>query len=150
MKYIKNDGGRKKDYPNSKGKVGDCVVRAISICLEKSYKKVLSDLCEKAIEVGQMPNSHDVYREYLKDNGWEEIKFGKKIVRISSTHIPKDEWVICYMSNHLTAIKGNELHDIWNCGFTYNPQGKKVDKRVFRIYRKNKEKNIENININYI
>jgi len=132
MKFIKNDGGREKDYPNcnlKKHQTGDCVIRAISIALEKPYKEVLIDLCDLAIELGYMPNSHKVYREYLKEKGWKETKFGKSMVRINSTKIPKNEWVICYIRKHLTAIKGNELHDIWNCS----------SKRVFRIYTKIKQ-----------
>ena len=69
MKFIKNDGGREKDYPKcnlKKHQTGDCVIRAISIALEKPYKEVLVDLCELAIKLGYMPNSHEVYREYLK------------------------------------------------------------------------------------
>ena len=129
MKFINNDGGRTKDYPNrnlKKHQTGDCVIRAISIALEKPYKEVLIDLCHLAIKSGDMPNTHSVYREYLTEKGWEETKFGKALVRMNSTKIPRDQWVICYIRKHLAAIKGTELHDIWDCS----------NKRVFRIYTK--------------
>ena len=51
-KLNNTNGNWEESYPNTKyKKQGDCVVRAISIATEQSYKKVLSDLCTKAIEV---------------------------------------------------------------------------------------------------
>jgi len=44
MRIIKNDGGRAK--AGYKGITGECVVRAISIAIEKPYQEVYDNLFE--------------------------------------------------------------------------------------------------------
>lgn len=139
MKWIKDDGGRQAAFPNQKLKtrIGDCVVRAIAIALEQDYKTTMQDLFALGLEMGCMPNTHDCWREYLSRKGWVEHKFGKQLVRINSTKIPRDQFVLCQTAGHLVAINNDEVYDTWDA--RYNSHRKLS--RVFRYYVGNKSFN---------
>ena len=125
MKFNYNDGGRTKHYP--KKKLGDCVVRAISIALEQDYKKTLIELCDLAIEKGGMPNSHHIYEIYLGDRGWIKNKpprdsNGKKIRLKDWEH----NRAIVLTTGHLTCVIDNCINDTfytgdWCCNSYFTP-----------------------------
>lgn len=140
MKWIKNDGGRLESFPEhykkKDSRIGDCVIRAISIATQQDYKKVWGDLFELGKEMGFMPNNEQTYVKYLADNGWNEIKFGKKLVRLSFsevTEMSKDRFIVCHTAGHLVAMKDGDIYD------TYDSRKNSMDDydRVFRIYYKN-------------
>ena len=114
MKYIKNDGGRNKAFPQAKQKIHDCVIRAIAIATGQDYKKVWGELFQTALEIGEFPNNDNVCIKYLEERGWQRVKFGKKLVRMSSKHIPKNETIICHTRSHWVSLKSGELHDTWD------------------------------------
>ena len=132
-----NNGGYEESYPHKYDKKsGDCVVRAIAISTEQSYKTVMFDLCEMAVGLGSMPNSSKVYIPYLESKGFKEHKLPKS-TRMDSDLIPRDRWVICYVASHLTSVKGNELHDTWDCSWTYSYKNDKpINKIVTRLFYK--------------
>ena len=53
-------------------KVGDCVIRAISIILSKDWYKVHYDLCNLSREMCDMPSSNRVWDKYLELNGFRK------------------------------------------------------------------------------
>ena len=63
--------------------VGDCVVRALSLAMDKSWYEVYAELCAKGLEMADMPSSNRVWAEYLKENNW-------------SRHIVPDDCPVCY------------------------------------------------------
>ena len=91
MKYQKEDGGRKQAFPNADKRAGDCVIRSIAIATQQDYKKVWNDLFSIALETGNFPNADSTCVKYLEQQGWERIKFGKKLVRLNSKFIPKNK-----------------------------------------------------------
>lgn len=139
MKWIQNDGGRLESFPDNYKKkdlrIGDCVIRAIAIATQQDYKKVWSDLFELGKEMGFMPNSEQTYLKYLADNGWNEIKLGKKLVRLSFsevTEMSKDKFIICSTAGHLVAMKDGNIFDTYDSRTnSYNDYN-----RVFGIYYK--------------
>lgn len=57
--------------PNPSGSyVGDCVIRAISIALGKSWYETYVDLCLQGLTMYDMPSSNRVWNEYLKSKGY--------------------------------------------------------------------------------
>lgn len=57
--------------PNPSGSyVGDCVIRAISIALGKSWYEIYVDLCLQGLTMYDMPSSNRVWNEYLKSKGY--------------------------------------------------------------------------------
>jgi hypothetical protein len=119
MDYIKNDGGRFKEYnipAFKKNYTGDCAVRSIAIGLGQTYKQTLEDLCKLGIKRGNVPNDQDVYEEYLFSKGWVKNKpprdkNGKKI----QLHYWTNNRAIVLTYGHLTAVVDNTVNDTWDC-----------------------------------
>lgn len=134
MKYKKSDGGRKEAFPECKTREGDCVIRAIAIATQTSYKKVWREMFRIALISGNFPNSEEVSVQYLANKGWEETKLPRKpLIRINSTMMPQtNEWLICHIRHHWVALKEGVIYDIWDC--RKNSVGDY--QRVFRYYRK--------------
>ena len=115
-KFTKDDGGRSKYF--STKKIGDCVIRAFAIALDQDYKVTFKDLFDLGLELGDMPNSHPVWKEYAKRKGFVRYPTpkdarGKKIsVRNWSADAPSGS-VIALTREHLVAIVDNVQRDTW-------------------------------------
>ena len=110
--------------PNPQGnKVGDCVIRALSIALDQSWTKIYFDLCLKGYDMADMPSSNRVWMEYLKDCGWHR-------------HIIPDTCPECYTvkdfcgehfqgtfilgtGTHVIAVIDGDFYDTWDSGEEY-------------------------------
>lgn len=68
MKRYKYYQPNKKDI---KDNYGDCVVRAPTKVMNKTWLEVFNELITYAIEIQCMPNNKTCYERYLKDNGFE-------------------------------------------------------------------------------
>jgi hypothetical protein len=138
VNWVISDGGRSEAFPEMSKKhkrIGDCVIRATAIALEKPYEEVWDELFFKAIVLGLFPNHDDVCKQNLLEKGWEEIKFGKEIVRISDKRIldlSNDRWIICYTREHWVAMRNSTIYDTWQSSL--NSEGNYS--RVFRVYYK--------------
>lgn len=51
-------------------KVGDCVIRAISLALGQSWEETYIELCLQGYLMSDLPSSNAVWNNYLKNNGW--------------------------------------------------------------------------------
>ncbi len=59
------------ENPNPSGSyVGDCVIRAISIAMDRPWDEVFVGLCLQGLLMHDMPSSNRVWNEYLKSNGY--------------------------------------------------------------------------------
>jgi len=132
--FLKTDGGRKSAFPNSDRRAGDCVIRAITIATGKPYKQIWKELFSIALETGNFPNADSVCVTYLESEGWERVKFGKKLVRMNSHKIPKDKTIICHTRGHWVAMMNGIVNDTWDS--TTNSMEK--SNRVFSYYIKEK------------
>ena len=132
------DGGRKEAFPESVKKqkhLGDCVLRATAIATETPYKEVWNKLFSRALEMGFFPNDDEVCHENLFEQGWKELKFGKKMVRMDNKIIrdmSKDKWIICYTRRHWVAMKDSTIYDTWQSSLNSINEYS----RVFRVYYK--------------
>lgn len=106
---------------NPKNKhTADCVVRAISLGLDKRYKEVLFDLTELSWETGYDPTSKQVIDKYLKQNGFIKMKQprwgnGTKFTGKEFCTSIKRTAIISIGSHHLSCIKDGKIWDIWDC-----------------------------------
>jgi hypothetical protein len=138
VSWVISDGGRKLAFPEMAMKhkrIGDCVIRATALALEIPYEDAWDDLFFKAILIGLFPNHDDICKQNLLDKGWEEIKFGKELVRMDDKRIldlSKDRWIICYTREHWVAMKDATIYDTWQSFL--NSMGDYS--RVFRVYYK--------------
>lgn len=57
---------------NPKGKkVGDCVIRSISVALGQPWEQTYTELCAYGYDMRDLPNSNPVWAAYLKDKGFK-------------------------------------------------------------------------------
>lgn len=112
LNFYKHDGGRSKYY--KKAKVGDCVVRAISIALDQDYKVTYYELMSLAMPEGLCYNDRSIWKKYLKSKGWVEHKFGKAAKPLSDTEFEQSNIIACTPS-HLSCVRLRTLYDTWDC-----------------------------------
>lgn len=107
--------------PRSSIRSADCVVRSISIALDKTWMEVYDTLCQIGRKKNRMPNEVEVFAQYLKDEGWEICRQPRRENRKKYTgeefvqEIANGRTCIMLMANHLTCCKDNKLRDTWNC-----------------------------------
>lgn len=100
----------------------DCVIRALSLGLNKSWEDVYKDLTNLGIKKGLMLNDRNNWKQYLKDFGYKMEKMPKKLNGkrytveefINELAYNKQTYII-KIANHLTVVKDKKLYDTWNC-----------------------------------
>jgi hypothetical protein len=105
--------------PN-KYKTSDCVIRAISTALDKSWDDVLKDLTLYALKYKYFINCEELYEIYLKDYKWKKHKAPRK--RNEKPYTLREwlktfnkEAIVTIDENHLTYVNNHIVYDIWNC-----------------------------------
>ena len=105
--------------PNPLGKqTSDCVVRAIAIATQQSWRRVYRDLCELGEIECEMPNSNYLWGMYLKQMGFEQFLLPESCpqcitVRAFCERYPEGTYVIGTGSHAVAAIDGDWL-DSWD------------------------------------
>ena len=94
-------------------KTGDCVIRAISLALNKSWDEVFNDLVKIAKIKKSVPNQDIVYFSYLEKYERVTIKAEKDKKRLKVEDIKYKNCVV-KVANHITCIKDGVLCDIWD------------------------------------
>lgn len=100
--------------------VGDCVIRAISIAMDKPWEETYDELCRQGGLMYDMPSSNEVWSEYLKQNG-----FKKKVlpntcpscytIRDFCIDHPFGEYLVA-TGSHLVAVIDGNYYDTWDSG----------------------------------
>lgn len=125
MPFIFDDGGRFE--AGFKGKVGDCVVRAIAIATQKPYMEVYDTLNamgklerrrKTMISTARNGVRRDTQRKYLEGLGWKHVATmgigtGCK-VHLRADELPMGRLIVS-VSKHAVAVIDGVIHD------TYNP-----------------------------
>lgn len=122
-----------RQYNNSpKGnKVGDCVVRAISTALGRSWEEVYIELCLQGYLMSDLPSSNAVWNAYLKNKGYvrefvrDDCPDCYTIADFATEH-PKGTYIIG-TGTHATVIIDGCILDTWDCSneqpiYFYNKQ----------------------------
>lgn len=118
MKRYKYYQPNKKDI---KDRQGDCVVRALTKVMNKTWLEVFNELIPYAIEIQCMPNSKTCYERYLKDNGFEyhgiSNKKGSKRPTVESfTKEHKAGTFFLNVANHVVSVVDGIYYDTWDSG----------------------------------
>lgn len=116
MKYLKYNAN-----PKNK-RTGDCVIRALTVALDKKYEDVAKDLFEFSMKTYYSMNSKENFSGYLSKQGYLMQRMPK---REDGTRYTVEEFIdelaevegiyIVSVANHLTCIKNEQLIDIWDC-----------------------------------
>ena len=113
---------------NPKGrKTGDCSTRALVSVLNIAYEEALKLQFEESLKCYYDPTSKQVMERVLKRFGYVKMKQprkfdGKKyVVKEIDDIVPYDirkKGILVTVANHHTAVIGDNIVDIWNCGYS--------------------------------
>ena len=107
--------------PNPLGKqTGDCVIRAIAIATDQSWRETYRDLCEEGERLGDLPNSNPVWGNYLRKRGAEQFLLPESCpacisVRAFCDRYPDGVYVIG-TGDHAVAVIDGDHYDAWDSG----------------------------------
>ena len=104
-------------------KTGDCIIRALSVALDKPYENMYRELFEYSLKVGWFISDSRTYEHYLKHvHAIQKIPQPKKasggwftINEFFTYDMVKGKTYIVSTRKHLTVIKDGMLVDSWNC-----------------------------------
>lgn len=105
--------------PNPLGKqTSDCVVRAIAIATNKSWREVYRELCDLGEIECEMPNSNYLWGLYLKELGFEQFLLPESCpqcitVQAFCERYPEGTYVIG-TGTHAVCIIDGDAFDSWN------------------------------------
>jgi hypothetical protein len=107
--------------PNPLGKqTSDCVVRAIAIATEQSWKRTYQELCELGEIEAEMPNANSVWGLYLRNKGGKQFLLPESCpacitVRAFCEKHPTGVFVIG-TGSHAVAVIDGDYYDAWDSG----------------------------------
>ncbi len=107
--------------PNPLGKqVGDCVVRAIAIATDQSWRETYEDLCRIGGIECDMPSSNYIWGKYLKEKGARQFLLPETCpaclsVRAFCKMYPEGVYVIG-TGEHAVACMEGDWYDSWDSG----------------------------------
>ena len=107
--------------PNPKNKlVGDCVIRALSISLNKDWKTTYRELCQLGEQMFDMPSSNEVWGTYLKNYGYRRYTIPNTCPNCYSVYSfcidhPIGKYILATGSHVITVIDGY-YYDTWDSG----------------------------------
>lgn len=100
-------------------RVGDCVVRAISIALDKNWETTYLELCIKGFTDCDMPSSNSVWNSYLKGKGYKRTTIPNDCDCYTVEDFCKDHPKGTYIlgtGTHALCIKDGNYYDVWDSG----------------------------------
>lgn len=107
--------------PNPLGKqTGDCVIRAIAIATDQSWRETYRDLCEEGEKMADLPNSNAVWGNYLRKRGAEQFLLPETCptcisVRAFCDRYPGGVYVIG-TGDHAVAVIDGDHYDSFDSG----------------------------------
>ncbi len=99
----------------------DCVVRAIAAAFDLPWDTIYKNLCEEGLKLHTMPNSPDLYPEFIEKHGWVKHKQPKtedgKLIRAGDfAKSLGGKVALCHVGkHHIACIRDGKVWDIWNC-----------------------------------
>lgn len=96
--------------------VGDCVIRALSVALDKPWEEIYLDICAQGYKMADMPSANHVWGSYLREKGFDRMTAEPNItVREFCDKYNQGTYILGCDSHVLTAIDGHYL-DAWDSG----------------------------------
>ena len=105
--------------PNPLGKTtGDCVVRAIAIATDQSWRKTYRQLCDLGEIHADMPSSNYIWGTYMRQRGARQFLLPESCpecitVRAFCERYPEGVYVIG-TGDHAVAVIDGDWYDSWN------------------------------------
>ena len=107
--------------PNpSRNLVGDCVIRAISKLMNKSWDDAYLDVAMQGFIDKDMPSSNAVWDNYLRTNGYKRVTVPDTCPMCYTVRdFTKDHPIGCYLlatGSHVIAVVDGNYYDSWDSG----------------------------------
>jgi len=103
--------------PNPKAaRVGDCVIRAISIATGKEWEEVYAGLAVTGFSMCDMPSANAVWAEYLEGYGFKRrvIECCHTVREFAKDH-PEGKYILG-TGTHAVAVIDGDYIDTWDSG----------------------------------
>lgn len=102
--------------------VGDCVIRAIAIALNRSWESVYDDLYRLGRREHDMMSSNEIWGLYLYQHGFEPFLLPEACpkcvtVREFAKRFPRGTYIIG-TGTHAVAVVDGDYYDSWDSGNT--------------------------------
>lgn len=110
-----------KCNPNPLGKAtSDCVVRAISIATNQSWRTTYRELCNLGEKEAEMPNSNSLWGLYLKSMGFTQFLLPESCPRCISVRAFCDRYptgvYVIGTGSHAVCVIDGDYYDSWDSG----------------------------------
>ena len=103
--------------PNPHGiKVGDCVIRAISIVLGQSWEQTYADLALQGYVMADMPSSNNVWSAYLRSKGFVCEAVAEPMTIADFADEKKEGSFLAATGTHVVAVIDGNYYDAWDSG----------------------------------
>lgn len=109
------------DNPNpNNALVGDCVIRALSIALNKKWDDVYIDLSTNGFLLRDMPSSNRVWGDYLKTQGYKSFIIPDTCpycytIKNFCADYPQGVYILA-TGTHVVAVINGDYYDTWDSG----------------------------------
>jgi len=97
-----------------KKRLGDCVVRALSLALNQSWYRTAIDLCIEGLIQCDIQNSNAVWSAYLLSKGFKRYPISDTMTfsEFATTH--SDGLYVVATGSHVAVIRDGVLYDNWD------------------------------------
>lgn len=107
--------------PNPNGsRVGDCVIRALSTVMDRTWERVYVELAIQGYLMGDMPSSNSVWGAYLIDNGFKRSAIPDTCPDCYTVKDFTDDYkkgaFVLGTGSHAVAVIDGDYYDSWDSG----------------------------------
>ena len=100
--------------------VGDCVIRAISKLVNKSWDDTFIEICIQGLSMKDMPSSNSVWGEYLIKNDFVRKTLPNTCpdcysIRDFCEDFPYGKYLVA-TGTHVVAVENGNYFDTWDSG----------------------------------
>lgn len=106
--------------PRDMTRAGDCVIRALSIAVNKSWEEVYLELSMLGYRIGDMMSANHVWDEFLRSYGYRRKTLPDTCpacytVRDFCIDYPVGKYILA-MGSHVVAVVDGDYFDAWDSG----------------------------------
>lgn len=97
-----------------KKRLGDCVIRALSLALNQQWERTYIDLCIEGLCQCDLPSSNSVWGAYLQSKGFKKYPILDTMTfeEFATTH-PKGLYVVG-TGSHVAVVSDGVILDNWD------------------------------------